>query len=146
MRCRLRVLVDSCRIGSAILSRIWSNAKGCTALGTDSPGATGTGSTRTTPVRGPLALVAEWDKSLKDMLQVLSVVGALLILLPFAAIQTGRLAVQSLIYQVGNFLGSAALGYVAIAERQYGFILLEGVWAAMSLLGLYKWYRKSIAP
>lgn len=77
------------------------------------------------------------------LLQVFSVIGALLILLPFAATQLGRLTVQSLSYQVTNFLGSAALGYVAVVERQYGFILLEGVWATLSLVGLYRSQRSA---
>jgi hypothetical protein len=75
------------------------------------------------------------------MLQLLSVLGALFILLPFAASQLGRLQIQSFSYQILNFLGAASLGYVAIVDRRVGFILLEGVWTAMSLYGLYRWYR-----
>jgi hypothetical protein len=75
------------------------------------------------------------------MLQLLSVLGALFILLPFAASQIGRLDIRSFGYQILNFLGAAALGYVAVADRRIGFILLEGVWATMSLYGLYSWFR-----
>ena len=70
------------------------------------------------------------------MLQIVGLVGAVLILLPFAASQLGRLATASLSYQLLNLLGSATLAAVAVLERQYGFILLEGVWALMSLVGL----------
>ena len=69
-------------------------------------------------------------------MQTLGVLGALLILIPFAASQLNRLSTDSIAYQSMNLVGSAALTLVAVAERQYGFILLEGVWAAMSLVGL----------
>ncbi|MGC4067680.1 MAG: hypothetical protein QM784_24130 [Polyangiaceae bacterium] len=75
------------------------------------------------------------------MLQLVSVLGALCILLPFAASQLGKLEIQSFVYQTLNFLGAAALGYVAVVDRRVGFILLEGVWATMSLYGLYIWFR-----
>ncbi|HTL05738.1 MAG TPA: hypothetical protein VL241_08335 [Gemmatimonadales bacterium] len=70
------------------------------------------------------------------MIQVVSLLGALLILIPFAASQLRRLAVATLAYQLPNLVGSLALTVVAILERQYGFILLEGTWAVMSLVGL----------
>jgi hypothetical protein len=72
------------------------------------------------------------------MIQGISVAGALLILLPFAASQLGRLSVQTLTYQVMNLVGAGALTAVAVIERQYGFILLEGAWALVSAAGLVR--------
>ena len=69
-------------------------------------------------------------------MQVLGVVGALLILIPFAGSQVNRLSTASLVYQLMNLTGAVLLTVVAVVERQYGFILLEGVWACMSLIGL----------
>ena len=78
------------------------------------------------------------------MRQIVSVLGAVLILLPFAASQVGRMKTTSLAYQLLNLIGSGALTMVAVMERQYGFILLEGSWAAMSLVGLARQLQRSV--
>jgi hypothetical protein len=70
------------------------------------------------------------------MLQVVSVVGALLILLAFAANQLGWADTSNLSYQIANFVGSVILTVVAVIEVQLGFILLEGAWALVSLWGI----------
>ena len=80
------------------------------------------------------------------MIQAISIAGALLILFPFAGSQLGRLATQSLVYQLCNLIGSAALTAVAVIEVQYGFILLEGTWAIVSVIGLARLLMAGKAP
>lgn len=72
------------------------------------------------------------------MVQALSLLGAFLILLPFTLTQLNRLAVRSVSYQAMNLVGSGLLEVVALVNQQYGFILLEAVWAGVSLWGLVK--------
>jgi hypothetical protein len=70
------------------------------------------------------------------MLQLISVLGALAILGAYAASQFGLADASKLSYQAANFCGSAALAVVALIARQWGFFLLEGAWALVSLWGI----------
>jgi len=68
--------------------------------------------------------------------QVVQIVGALLILVAFVLAQCEKLDQRSYIYLVLNFFGSAILAIQALEQRQWGFVLLEGCWAAVSLRGV----------
>ena len=66
----------------------------------------------------------------------MQIVGAVLILIAFAAAQFGAMDPHSRVYLVLNFVGSLILAILAWRERQWGFLLLESVWAVVSLWGL----------
>jgi hypothetical protein len=70
-----------------------------------------------------------------EPIQLVSLCGSLLILTPFALVTFERLKSSSLAYQLLNFIGSSILTAVAVVQREYGFLLLEGVWALVSLWG-----------
>ncbi len=69
--------------------------------------------------------------------QLIQVVGALLILAGFAAVQFERMRPDSRLYLALNLAGSAILAVLAWLETQWGFLLLEGVWAIVSAWGLW---------
>lgn len=73
--------------------------------------------------------------------QILQLVGALFILVPFAAAQFGRMRVTSAVYLLLNLAGSAILTGVALESEDWGFFLLESVWALVSAFGLYQVLR-----
>jgi hypothetical protein len=73
--------------------------------------------------------------------QLVQVAGSLLILAAFAASQAGRLPIDSQLYLALNFVGSAVLAVLAWIDQQWGFLLLEGVWALVSLWSLVQLLR-----
>jgi hypothetical protein len=70
--------------------------------------------------------------------QVIQIVGALLILVAFGAVQFDRMRPDSRMYLTLNLLGSIVLAVLALAASQWGFVLLEGVWAIVSAWGLLR--------
>jgi hypothetical protein len=68
--------------------------------------------------------------------QLVQIVGAVLILVAYGAAQIERLDPQSHLYLGLNLVGSAILGVLAASTAQWGFLLLEGAWALISLWGL----------
>ena len=69
---------------------------------------------------------------------LIEVVGAVLILSAFVLAQLGRLATASLAYLSLNLAGSGVLAVVAAIDGDTGFLLLEGVWAAVSAYALVR--------
>ena len=76
-------------------------------------------------------------------LQVISLVGAALVLAAYAALQGGRLAREDRLFGALNFFGSLLLTWVAVVDERAGFIALEGIWALLSLPGML---RRAKAP
>src|SRR3954451_10204946 len=84
------------------------------------------------------------QSSLAAMIQLVSVAGSLMILAAYGANQLGRWTASRLEYMVLNLIGSGVLAIVAVVEEQWGFLLLEGVWALVSAWALIR--RSASAP
>jgi len=78
--------------------------------------------------------------------QLVQISGAILILAAYAGAQFGRLDQHSVSYLVLNLVGSAILAVLAAVESQYGFLLLEGVWAIVTAWSLVQVLRGPPAP
>lgn len=79
------------------------------------------------------------------MSQVVQILAALMILGAFVGVQTGKLdptAPRSLIL---NAVGAGILAVLALDSEQWGFVLLEGVWALVAAWGLARTCRTSAA-
>jgi hypothetical protein len=70
--------------------------------------------------------------------QVVQVVGALMILIAYAAAQTGRWSTDAPVYLWLNEVGSVILAVLAAISSNWGFLLLEGVWAIVTAHSLLK--------
>jgi drug/metabolite transporter (DMT)-like permease len=65
--------------------------------------------------------------------QIISLIGAVMILAAYAGNQRGWMDRRSLWYNLLNLVGSAFLAWVAILDRRLGFIFLESAWALLSI-------------
>ena len=72
------------------------------------------------------------------MIQTVSLLGAGLILLAFIALQRKIWRSDTGPYLWANFVGSLLLTGVATVDRRLGFVLLEGVWALVSLWSIVR--------
>jgi len=75
------------------------------------------------------------------MEQALQLVGAVMILVAFIAAQRGVFSPQNVAYLVLNLVGSAILAVLALLDEDWGFLLLEGVWAIVSAWSLVQALR-----
>jgi hypothetical protein len=77
------------------------------------------------------------------MSEILQLAGAVLVLIPFALSQRGSLATSSRTYLGFNLVGATVLAVLALADRQWGFLLLEASWATVAGIGLLRASRRS---
>ncbi|MGI9627573.1 MAG: CBU_0592 family membrane protein [Longimicrobiales bacterium] len=80
------------------------------------------------------------------LLQVISMIGATLILGAYVANQKGWSGPTKALYNASNLAGALLLGWVAVADQRMGFILLEAVWAIVSIPPLFKSLRVTGTP
>ena len=77
-----------------------------------------------------------------DTVQIL---GSLLILAAFVATLAGRLDQSSYRYLAMNAVGSMVLAAEAAISVQWGFLMLESVWAIVSLYSIARtWSRRRV--
>lgn len=73
--------------------------------------------------------------------QIISLIGAFLILAAFAGNIFEKINNNSAAYHWLNLVGAGCLTYTAVVGQQWGFILLEGTWTLVSLYGLVRLMR-----
>ena len=79
------------------------------------------------------------------MSQAVQIFGAVLILAGFVLAQFHVLNQRSLTYLMFNLAGSLLLAVNAYVEEQWGFVMLESVWAAVSAWGVWVTLRRARA-
>jgi hypothetical protein len=74
---------------------------------------------------------------------LVQILGALLVLAAFALAQARVVTPQARPYLILNLVGAGILAVDAYAEAQWGFLLLEGVWAVISAWGLMRGFHRT---
>ena len=78
--------------------------------------------------------------------QLVQIAGALAILTAYVLAQFGVLGQHTVSFLTLNFVGAAVLAVDAYVEDQWGFLLLEAVWALVSAWGLLRLGRRFVRP
>ena len=73
---------------------------------------------------------------------LVQLLGAFVLLTAFALAQRGMLDNRSPTYLALNLVGSTVLAVDALRGRQWGFLVLEAVWAVVSAIGLLRLQRE----
>jgi hypothetical protein len=76
-------------------------------------------------------------------IQLVSVLGSLLVLVAYVANQFGYLSAKGLAFAFANIVGSGILAVIAALEAQWGFLVLEGAWALVSLVAVVRQRAKA---
>ncbi len=77
--------------------------------------------------------------------QLVSFVGAMLILVGYVGHQLRWLDARRPFYNLVNVLGAAVLAWVALRPLQVGFAILECIWTVASLVALVRALRRGEA-
>lgn len=70
--------------------------------------------------------------------QVMSFAGAVIVLIAYSGHQFHWMDSQRPLYNAMNLVGGAMLAWAALHPLQVGFLLMEGSWTLISLIGLGK--------
>lgn len=71
---------------------------------------------------------------------VIGTLGAFLILISFLLVQSKKVASDNILYDSINFIGSVLLIIYAVMGRSYPFIILNTVWALVSLKDIFLYF------
>ena len=75
--------------------------------------------------------------------QIVSLVGAAMVLLAYAGQQLKKLESDQLSYILLNLIGAVILAVIAFRVRQTGLTLVEVSWAIISALALIRYFHQS---
>lgn len=75
---------------------------------------------------------------------VMGCLGAIFVLLSYFLLQTKKITSDGLAYPLANFIGAFFILFSLANAWNLTAVLIEVVWAMISLLGIVKWYKAYI--
>jgi hypothetical protein len=69
---------------------------------------------------------------------LVQIAGAILVLVAYGLLQAGVLTAQARSFILLNLIGASILAVEAYIEEQWGFLMLEAVWAAIAAWSLVR--------
>ncbi len=69
---------------------------------------------------------------------IIASIGVIILLVAFLLNLHKRLSAQSKIYSLLNFIGAGICCFASFMIKFYPFVILEGIWAFVALVSLFK--------
>ena len=76
------------------------------------------------------------------ILDLIGLFGVSLVVYAYFLLQTERKSIDDLEYSIYNLVGSALIILTLIWNFNLSSFVIEGFWVAISLLGVYRYYKK----
>jgi len=76
---------------------------------------------------------------------IIASIGVIILLIAFFLNLNKKLSADSKAYSIMNFVGAGICGYASYMVSFYPFVVLEGIWAFVALVSLFKVSRGTSA-
>ena len=77
---------------------------------------------------------------LSDYANHIGIIGVILTLIAYYYLNIGKLASESLMYSMLNFIGSWLILFSLMYHWNLSSVLIEIAWISISLIGIYRYY------
>ena len=74
---------------------------------------------------------------------IIGFVGVAILLIAFLLNITNRISRDDITYILMNFIGAGIATFASVLINYWPFIILEGIWAVVSLIALIKHFKKA---
>jgi paired small multidrug resistance pump len=77
-----------------------------------------------------------------ELHDVVGIAGAIAILIAYVLLQADKLSADGLLYSLLNFVGALLILFSLANAWNMTAVFIESIWCAISLFGIFKWYRR----
>jgi len=73
---------------------------------------------------------------------IIGISGAIIILIAYFFLQSNKISAEDFIYSFANLIGSSMILISLFYQWNLASAVIEIAWIIISLIGIYKWYKK----